>query len=56
SWELMKLLMDINRRGTTVIMATHAWDIVNAMKKRVLALTGGRLIRDEERGAYCYEA
>jgi cell division transport system ATP-binding protein len=56
SWELMKLLMDINRRGTTVIMATHAWDIVNAMKKRVLALTGGRLIRDEEQGAYCYEA
>lgn len=56
SWDLMKLLVDINRRGTTVIMATHAWDIVNAMKKRVVALTAGRLVRDEEQGAYRYEA
>lgn len=55
SWELMKLFMDINRRGTTIIMCTHARDIVDAMKKRVIALAGGRIVRDEERGAYGYE-
>lgn len=52
SWELMKLFMDINRRGTTVIMATHAWDIVDDMKKRVIEMSGGRIVRDEEEGAY----
>lgn len=56
SWDLMKLLLDINRRGTTVVMATHAWDIVDAMKKRVIALAGGRIVRDEEEGAYRHEA
>ncbi|MHB1041685.1 MAG: cell division ATP-binding protein FtsE [Eubacteriales bacterium] len=55
SWELMKLFSDINRRGTTIIMCTHAWDIVDAMKKRVIALSGGRVVRDEEKGAYGYE-
>ncbi|NLI11096.1 cell division ATP-binding protein FtsE [Pelotomaculum propionicicum] len=55
SWELMKLFKEINRRGTTIIMATHAWDIVNAMKKRVVELTGGKIVRDEEEGAYRYE-
>jgi len=55
SWELMKLFLEINRRGTTIIMATHAWDIVNAMKKRVVELTGGKIVRDEEEGAYRYE-
>lgn len=56
SWELMKLLMDINRRGTTIIMATHAWEIVDAMKRRVVELYGGRIVRDEEEGAYRSEA
>lgn len=56
SRELMNLLLDINRRGTTIIMSTHAWDIVDAMKKRVVALSGGRIVRDEEQGAYGYEA
>lgn len=56
SWELMKLFMDINRRGTTIIMATHAWDIVDDMKKRVIELAGGRIVRDEEEGAYRHEA
>lgn len=55
SWELMKLFMDINRRGTTIIMATHAWDIVDDMKKRVVELAGGRIVRDEEEGAYRHE-
>lgn len=52
SWDLMKLFMDINRRGTTIIMATHAWDIVDDMKKRVVEMAGGRIVRDEEEGAY----
>ncbi len=56
SWELMKLFQRINEQGTTIIMATHAWDIVNAMKKRVVALAQGRIVRDEESGAYSYGA
>jgi len=56
SWELMSLFAEINARGTTVLMATHAWDIVNAMKKRVVELAGGRVVRDEEEGIYRYEA
>lgn len=56
SWDLMKLFLDINLRGTTIIMATHAWDIVDAMKKRVVALAGGKIVRDEEEGAYRHEA
>lgn len=55
SWELMKLFLEINRRGTTIIMATHAWDIVDTMKKRVVELAGGKIVRDEEEGAYRYE-
>lgn len=56
SWELMKLFLDINRRGTTIFMATHAWDIVDSMKKRVIALSGGQIVRDEQEGAYRHEA
>ncbi len=56
AWELMKLLLDINRRGTTIIMASHAWDIVDAMKRRVVELSGGKVVRDEEEGSYRYEA
>lgn len=52
AWEIMKALIDINARGTTIIMATHAREIVNSMKRRVLALENGVLIRDEERGGY----
>jgi cell division transport system ATP-binding protein len=52
SWEVMNLLQAINKRGTTVITATHDRDIVNRMQKRVIALNGGRLVRDEERGEY----
>jgi cell division transport system ATP-binding protein len=50
--EIMKALMDINARGTTILMATHAREIVNNMRKRVLALEHGKLVRDEERGGY----
>lgn len=50
--EIMKALSDINSRGTTILMATHAKEIVNAMKKRVITLEDGRVIRDEEKGGY----
>lgn len=49
SWEIVKLLQDINKSGTTVLMATHNTDIVNSLLKRVIALDKGRLIRDEKK-------
>lgn len=52
---IMEILSDINRAGTTTLMATHAKDIVDVMKKRVIALERGRLVRDEQRGGYGYE-
>ncbi len=53
--EIMELLDNINKRGTTVIMATHAKDIVDQMKKRVIAIEDGVITRDENRGGYGYE-
>lgn len=50
--DIMKVLTDINSRGTTILMATHAKEIVNSMKKRVITLEDGRVIRDEEKGGY----
>ena len=50
--EIMDLLDDINKAGTTVLMATHAKDIVDSMKKRVIAIEGGEIVRDEKRGMY----
>lgn len=55
SWEIMRLLRQINRRGTTVVMATHAKEIVNMMQQRVIALEKGMVVRDEKRGSYGYE-
>lgn len=55
SMEIMDILNDINRAGTTILMATHAKDIVDNMKKRVIALEKGTLVRDEQRGSYGYE-
>ena len=52
---IMKLLDRINRTGTTVIMATHDAGIVDQMRKRVIELSGGVLVRDQSRGAYGYE-
>jgi cell division transport system ATP-binding protein len=52
SWEIMKLLSDINNRGTTVLVATHEKAIVDSFKKRVIALKNGRLVRDDEKGIY----
>ena len=57
SMEIVKLLDSINKAtGTTVIMATHDREIVNKMKKRVLVLKEGRLVKDYEKGKYDHEA
>lgn len=55
SLEIMDILSDISRAGTTIVMATHAKDIVDSMKKRVIAIEKGVIARDEERGKYGYE-
>ncbi|NEE37099.1 cell division ATP-binding protein FtsE, partial [Streptomyces sp. SID7982] len=52
---IMKLLDRINRTGTTVIMATHDQNIVDQMRKRVIELEQGRLVRDQARGVYGYQ-
>jgi cell division transport system ATP-binding protein len=52
SWEIMRLLKQFNGNGTTVIMATHDQNIVDAMKMRVVQLENGRIIRDESKGGY----
>ena len=52
SWEIIQLLIQINDLGTTVLMATHNQEIVNAMRRRVLALEHGTLVRDESGAAY----
>lgn len=54
--DIVRLLTEINRRGATVIMATHAKDIVNQAGRRVIAVEQGRIVRDQERGVYGYEA
>lgn len=53
--DIMSLLNDINLRGTTVIIATHASDLVNEMQKRVIAIDKGIIYRDEK-GGYNYES
>lgn len=52
SWEIMKLLEEVNRLGTTVIVVTHNHEIVNKMKKRVIAFHSGRITSDEMQGGY----
>ena len=56
SMGIVRLLEEINFRGATVVMATHAKTIVDTMHKRVVALDQGRVVRDQERGAYDYGA
>jgi cell division transport system ATP-binding protein len=53
---IMKLLDRINRTGTTVVMATHDSGIVDQMRKRVVELSDGRVVRDQSRGVYGYQA
>ena len=52
AWDIMMLLNEINMRGTTVIVATHAKDIVDRMKKRVIQIDKGNIIRDDKKGGY----
>lgn len=53
AWEIMTLLEEINKRGTTIVMVTHAKDIVDRMKKRVVAIREGQVVRDDV-GYYAY--
>jgi cell division transport system ATP-binding protein len=55
SWEIMDIFEEINRRGTTIVMATHNREIVNTVRKRVIAIEGGLIVRDEYGGDYGYE-
>lgn len=56
SWDIMNILEEINTQGTTVVMATHNREIVNTIRHRVIAIEGGRIVRDEQRGDYGYES
>ena len=55
SWEIMKLLEQINENGTTVLVVTHNREIVNAMQKRVVTMKKGVIVSDEEKGVYIDE-
>ena len=56
SWDIMDIFRRINKAGTTIVMATHDRNIVDTMKKRVIAIEDGRIVRDQQRGGYGYEA
>ena len=55
SWEIMNIFQRINEAGTTIVMATHDKTIVDTLKKRVIAIESGHIVRDEEEGGYGYE-
>lgn len=55
SWEIMRLLEDVNKKGTTVVVVTHNKEIVNMMQKRVITLKKGEIISDEKKGGYIDE-
>lgn len=55
SWEIMKLLEEINAKGTTVLVVTHNREIVNAMKKRVVTMNKGVIVSDQKEGSYIDE-
>ncbi len=52
TWDIMDIFLRINVAGTTIVMATHDKDIVNRLKKRVIAIENGKIIRDQVRGLY----
>jgi len=56
SWEIIQLLLRINEMGVTVLMATHNAEVVTAVRKRVVALEDGRIVRDQTAAAYEREA
>jgi cell division transport system ATP-binding protein len=55
SWGIVQLLLQINHRGTTVLMATHNREVVDLVRRRVIAIEDGRIIRDEAQGSYLRE-
>ncbi len=52
SWDIMDIFQRINAAGTTIVMATHDKTIVDQMQRRVIAIAGGKIVRDEARGVY----
>ncbi|WP_051317323.1 cell division ATP-binding protein FtsE [Ectobacillus panaciterrae] len=56
AWEIMDIFKEINSQGTTIIMATHNAEIVDTIRHRVLAIEGGKIVRDEVEGGYGYES
>lgn len=52
SWEILKIINEINKQGRTVIMATHNVDVVNSLKKRVILLEKGKIVRDNKKSKY----
>ena len=52
AWDIIKVLLKINAMGTTVLLATHNYEVVNAIGRRVITLEDGRITRDEEKGKY----
>jgi cell division transport system ATP-binding protein len=56
SWGIMEIFDKINDRGTTIVMATHNREIVNTIRRRVIAIEKGKIVRDEAKGEYGYEA
>ncbi|PHV71263.1 cell division ATP-binding protein FtsE [Sporanaerobium hydrogeniformans] len=52
SWEIMNCLQDINKRGVTIVMATHEREIVNSLKKRVIEIREGNIVKDIQEGGY----
>ncbi len=55
TWDIMMLLQEVNKLGTTVVVVTHNNDIVDIMQKRVITLENGILVSDEQKGSYQYE-
>lgn len=55
AWDITNLMLEINRRGTTVVMATHAEAIVNSLQRRVVSMHEGTVVQDQERGAYAVQ-
>lgn len=56
SWDIMNVLEGISKSGTTIIMATHAKNIVDEMKKRVVTIEDGKIVKDQKEGVYDYES
>ena len=56
SWEIMDIFREVNKSGTTIVMATHDREIVDEMEKRVIAIEHGLIVRDDAKGVYGYES